>query len=260
MIKIGEKYNMLTVLAEAERDNNSHKQFLCLCDCGNEKVLRSHNVESGHIKSCGCNRDEYVKTHGKTDTNEYRTWNAMKSRCNNPNVTGYENYGGRGISVCQRWSESFEAFFEDMGLKPSDKHSIERLDNDGNYEPSNCTWGTAYEQMRNRRDNINITKDGETHNQTDWGRKFGLSDGAIKRRIQKGMTLEEAVATPGHIYRARPFNVYDKDTGGYIGTWSMKTDCARDLNITSRHIGSVLNGNRNHTGGYIMKYEQEANQ
>ena len=187
---------------------------------------------------------------------EYRVWCAMKRRCNNLNVIGYENYGGRGISVCSRWSDSFEAFFEDMGPRPSKSHSIERLENDGDYEPSNCKWATREEQANNRRDSVKIESDGVVKTQTEWAQEFGMGNSTVKMRILRGMIPEEAIKTPGHIYRARPFNVYDKNTGSFVGQWRMKMDCARDLGIDDRHIGSVLNGNRISTNGYTMKYQE----
>ena len=191
----------------------------------------------------------------KNNVPEYRVWAAMKRRCYNPNVDGYKLYGERGIIVCDKW-QTFEGFFADMGFRPSQKHSIERIDNDGNYEPDNCKWATVAEQVRNRRSNVNIEKDNVTLNQQEWCDKFGLSSSAIYQRIRRGKTPKEAIETPGHIYKSKPFNVYIKKTGKFIGQWCMKVHCAKDLNIGSSHIGSVLNGQRKSTHGYIMKYKE----
>lgn len=125
----------------------------CACQCGNRCVATSHALTGGGKRSCGCLRVRGILRHGQSPhharTPEYRTWMAMKIRCN---YNGHnKHYKDRGITVCRRWLESFEAFFEDMGLKPSQDHSIDRINVDGNYEPSNCRWATRKEQMANRR-------------------------------------------------------------------------------------------------------------
>lgn len=146
----GQRFGRLLVIGLESR-NKHRSHWKCQCDCGNEKIAEMGQLHNGHTKSCGCLRKELNTVHGKFNCSEYRSWQAMKSRCENKNTTRYVDYGGRGIKVCERWSKSFENFYIDMGNKPSKKHSIDRKNNDGNYEPDNCRWATIPEQQRNKR-------------------------------------------------------------------------------------------------------------
>lgn len=146
----GQTFGRLTSIRALE-----NYKWLFICQCGKEHQANIYRVISGGILSCGCLRRERCgnthRTHGKSKTSEYNIWIGLRDRCLNPNNNTYEYYGGRGISVCSRWLSSFENFYEDMGPKPSKKHSIDRIDPDCNYEPSNCRWSTPIEQMNNRR-------------------------------------------------------------------------------------------------------------
>lgn len=133
--------------------------------------------------------------HGRAGTPEHRVWCAMKTRCR-PGGPEHKNYAGRGISICLRWAESFAAFFEDMGPRPSDKHTIERIDNAGNYEPANCRWATRYEQNRNKRNTPPITLNGETLHLHDWAARTGLPYPTIVSRLNRGWSVERALTEP----------------------------------------------------------------
>jgi len=140
-----------------------------------------------------------MTTHGMHKTPEYRSWGNMKNRCFNPNEKRYSDYGGRGITVCDRWKNSFENFLADMGLKPTPKHSLDRIDNDGDYQKDNCKWSTHVEQQNNRSSNRFITIEDVTLTITQWEKKMGFNKNIIWQRLEDGWSEYDAVMTPVHV-------------------------------------------------------------
>ncbi len=167
--------------------------WMCLCDCGTQKLIPKGNLTRGMSKSCGCGRGEQ---HGMSGTLEYHVWSRAKLRCNDPKNADFPLYGARGIKMCSRWSASFIAFFADMGKKPKGT-TIDRIDNDGNYEPNNCRWATAKQQANNRRSNTQITANNETHTIAEWANITGISQSLISQRIRcLGWSQEKTINTP----------------------------------------------------------------
>lgn len=149
----GQRFGRLTPIRIGERQGSS-RMWICVCDCGRENVVRTAHLLGGRVKSCGCLNSEMISAmhlrHGRTHTPEHKCWIKMRERCRNPKDISYKYYGAKGVTVCERWNQ-FESFFEDMGLKPSPKHSIDRIDPYGNYEPSNCRWADSKTQSTNKR-------------------------------------------------------------------------------------------------------------
>lgn len=196
---IGKKFNRLKVLKFSHR-RKKIAYFECICDCGNTVTTRGSSLVNGHTKSCGCfskdAKSRRFKKHGYSNTKEYKAWNAIIKRCTDSQNRAYENYGGRGIKVCKRWCDSFENFLEDMGKAPTPKHTIDRIDNDGDYTPDNCRWATMKQQMNNKRSNVNITWNGETKTATQWARKMNMPRSTFFNRLNNGWSLEKIFNTP----------------------------------------------------------------
>lgn len=173
-----------------------HTVWNCVCDCGNNCIAYSSELKRGGKGSCGCLAKEPRNfTHKMSYSPEFKCWSRMKARCLNKNHDMFKHYGGRGIKVCGRWINSFENFFLDMGNKPSSKHTIERTNNNGNYEPSNCRWALNSEQQNNTRKNVFIEHLGLKLTVSQWSRKTGIGISTITYRFKKGWSVEEILET-----------------------------------------------------------------
>ena len=199
----GMQFGRLTVLSfHALGENGRGASWLCQCSCGSDpKVIFRVDLINGRTKSCGCLSKEMsaarikitATKHGRRKSRIYQIWLNMKQRCTNSAYKQYSDYGGRGITVCERWAESFEAFATDMGEPPSGEHTIERRDTDGNYEPNNCHWATRSEQALNKRNNVNLTHDGRTQTATEWARENGINPATLRSRLSRGWTVDQAI-------------------------------------------------------------------
>ena len=194
----GQRFGRLTVLGFSH-SNSIKRYWMCRCDCGKFKTVILSQLRSGMTRSCGCLRHEgYRRTHGGASTSEYASWLSLKNRCRNSRDRNFKNYGGRGIKFCDRWLK-FENFLADMGKKPSPKHSIDRYpNNDGNYEPGNCRWATAFEQACNTRRNLHIIVDGKRMSAMELAQLSGLSVITIRERIHSGKYLTLSQLTRPH--------------------------------------------------------------
>ncbi len=202
--KTGHRIGRLVVLGPIGRRTRGRIMWLCLCDCGNTSVLETGSITKGKIKSCGClMRELAVKRntkHGLRNTKIYRVWRGIKDRClNSDNSTYQKYYGVRGISICDEWRDSFECFRDhvmELSHYGEDGYSIDRIDNDGDYEPGNVQWATRVEQGRNRRSNRLLTFDGRTQCVAEWAEELGISRYTIYGRLKSGWTVERALREP----------------------------------------------------------------
>jgi hypothetical protein len=195
VLPCGSRFGRLTVIEQ--RQKYSH---LCECECGSRVVVKTADLKRGHTRSCGCLHADGIRetftTHGMAGSPEHNIWNLMRRRCLNPDSKDYRHYGGRGILCCDRWAASFSAFVGDMGLRPSPNHTLDRIDNNGHYEPGNCRWSTRKEQALNRRACRLLTARGTTLPVSLWAERRGMRPGTLFARLNKGWTVENSLFTP----------------------------------------------------------------
>lgn len=197
----GQRFGMLTVIKMSDIRKHRYVCWECRCDCGNTTVVIGTHLTSGNTRSCGrhaaTGKNNGNYEHGLFDNELYKRWQSVKTRCYNPNSNSYPNYGGRGIKVCEEWKGSFEAFYEwamengyEKGLQ------IDRVDNDGNYEPSNCRWITSKENYNNRRTSHYVTIEDETKTIAQWCEIYKIKDNVVRARISRGWDKVKAITTP----------------------------------------------------------------
>lgn len=202
---VGKQFSALTVLRFAGSRPNPTKGvrcfWLCRCECGNETEIDGGSLRRGSTKSCGCH--QHAGIHGMSEHPLYAVWLGIKQRCYNPNADCYSDYGGRGVRMLEEWRESFAAFYAYVGDRPSPLHTIERMNNDGNYEPGNVKWATRSEQNENTRQTRLITFNGITLSLGKWARRAGLQRKTLASRLDRfGWPVERALTTPArHISR-----------------------------------------------------------
>ncbi len=225
---VGNKFDRLTVISfhhtGVNKSGRGQKQrwWLCRCECGKEVLHPTGRLRARSVKSCGCYRSDFARikftTHGKSKTREYVTWHSMIQRCYYCKRDSYNDYGGRDITVCKRWLTSFDNFYADMCKKPTPKHTIERIDPNGNYTPENTIWLEAHLQQENTRRSVSITWQGETHGFKFWADKFGVDVRTIRKRYYKSNLRPPELFSPtrrsgnntGGVPRKR-----SKSTGGF---------------------------------------------
>lgn len=192
---VGLVFGRLTVTGIIGPSNSGHILWNCRCSCGSEVVKVSNHVRTGHTFSCGCARREMVteknRTHGMAGSRTHHSWKAMLTRCRNHNFPGFYKHGGRGIEVCDRWLK-FENFLSDMGERPEGM-TLDRIDNNGDYEPGNCRWATPEEQNLNTRQNHRLSFGGESLTISEWSKRFGFKRGVLESRIRRGWSVDRAL-------------------------------------------------------------------
>jgi hypothetical protein len=201
----GMRFGRLSVIRrDSQRGHKGYAHFACVCDCGRHSRHRSDHLRDGRARSCGCLHVELASaratTHGDTKgrrySREYACWRSMLDRCSKPSQESYRLYGERGVTVCERWRESFDNFLGDMGRKPTSSHSIDRIHVEGNYEPSNCRWATPKQQGRNKRTNRIINHNGLSLTLVEWTERTGIKASTISMRLDHyGWNVSEALST-----------------------------------------------------------------
>ncbi|EDW0964039.1 hypothetical protein ACKGF3_000097 [Salmonella enterica] len=207
-IAIGQQFGRWTVLCPSEPKTHTDKfgtvrtkrKWKCICSCGTERSVLEHSLRHGLSVSCGCFNKEVSsikgRTHGLTETAEYVAWQCMRQRVKNPNNRRRKSYSGRGIDICERWDD-FTNFLADMGQRPSNNHSIDRVDNNKGYSPENCRWATPKEQMANRRKSLYVDYKGERMVMSELARRCGIPANTLRSRIiEKGWDIERATTQP----------------------------------------------------------------
>lgn len=203
---VGDRIGRLVIVSDEYESRRNGRHWKCVCDCGAEVMAAQSSLSSGQNVSCGCYSREKAKLvntiHGHNSWKEppsstYNSWRGAKERCTKPDHIGYSRYGGRGITMCPRWTDSFAAFLKDMGPKPTPQHTLERMDGNKGYEPGNCCWASRQEQANNKSNNRFYEYDGKRLTLREWSDLTGVTYAALYSRINGlGWSLERAFKTP----------------------------------------------------------------
>lgn len=196
---VGKVFGQLTVIGSEPSNSKGKRMWKCSCSCGNESIISTCSLRTSHTTSCGCKKKmtlgDATRKHGLSRTPEHNAWLSMRRRCYDPKDKRYHTHGARGIRVCDRWLgvNGAKNFLNDMGRKPSSDYSLDRKDNDGNYDPKNCRWATAEQQGNNQRRNVFIEFDDERLTISQWERKLGFESDTLRNRINSNWDLARAM-------------------------------------------------------------------
>ena len=259
----GQKFFCWTVIKLSFRIGK-RSYWECRCDCGAMQIVQEVNFKNERSWSCNClkgnGKSKKTKTtykinilHGMSSWPEYKVWKSLRARCFNKNDKNFKDYGGRGIEVCESWRNSFTNFITDVGRRPSPTHSIDRIDNNGNYEPNNCKWSNSSEQANNRRNNHILTLDGKSLNIMQWAKTTEIPYDEILRRLKEGWPAEQALYAP-KVPKVREFKIDNTMIGKRFNKlvvlefshrdckslkyWKTICDCGKIKVIRQKHLRS----------------------
>ena len=268
--RTGVKYGRLTALNIVEGRKPIY--WLCKCDCGNYDEVRASNLQSGAVRSCGCLNDEVITKHGQAHSRLYKVFNSLKQRCLNPNDKGYKNYGGRGITVCNEWLNKEKGFMNfynwamENGYDENAKFqecTIDRIDVNGNYEPSNCRWATNKEQALNKTDSRKFKHNGKYQTLKEWSEELKISYKVLQSHTHKGESIEKIVKGIDERKKDRENKkviLINKDNNEFFGEFLNVFEACKKLGLKRTQMSSAykaVKGKRNHSYGYIWRYVNE---
>lgn len=265
------KFGDLTVIGyDPSVIKRNRSTWLCECSCGNKTNKLTSELVSGFAKSCGCHiKLKLLGSHEKIgnewrDTKELRAWYGMKARCYNKNTIGYEHYGNRGISVCPEWLNSFFTFLKDMGKAPTEKHSIDRIDVNGNYSRENCRWADNKQQQNNKTDNLKVYFDGKTYSGSMFCETFKVSLDFFRRRFEKGDSpeailkqYEKVKEFGGRYFSSKLVSQYDLN-GNFIKNWASVSEASRFLGLRHSNFLSRAIKKNKEIKGFIWKFTESS--
>lgn len=209
----GRRFGRWSVLVPTdERGADESIKWLCVCDCGNTGKISSNSLLQNGSNSCGCLRKEIHSTHGMSKTRQYRCYMSMMKRCFDTKNERYKDYGGRGVTVCDKWNRGFEFFWEDMRKSYNNNLTLDRINVNGNYSKENCRWSTPKQQSNNTRNNIKITYNGETKTISEWAEILNIKTNTLRCRYKRGWNIERLMEQPiqKHKILARNFSYASK--------------------------------------------------